>query len=505
MTGGNEAQADDTDRLVRIRLEKLNEQISRGEEPFAYSYQRNTDASSIKARYADAGHEPGGETVRIAGRIMVIRDHGKSCFMNLKDRSGTIQLYGRMDVMGEERYRRFSSIDAGDIVGVEGNVFKTKKGEITVQVNSFTPLAKSLRPLPEKYHGLKDIEARYRMRYVDLAVNDSVMDTFIARARYISLVRQWLDRRGYIEVETPVLTPMPSGAMARPFRTHYNYLDQDFFLRIATELYLKRLIVGGMEKVYEIGKDFRNEDMDTTHNPEFTMLELYEAYSDYRDMMDLTESLVSDTVFSLLGTHDVVYGDRTISFKPPWRRLTMTDAIREIGEIEIGGPSDREELEAAARQLKLEDLKEGLTAGELIAEIFDQKVQPLIVQPTFVYDYPVEISPLAKRRRGNSMLAERFEVFVNGFEIANAFSELNSPIEQRQNFEAQAVRRTKGDEEAHPMDEDYINALEYGMPPTGGLGVGIDRIIMLVTNSTSIKDVMLFPQLRPRLDTDDRE
>ncbi len=484
------------DRLMKIRFEKLQEQLRRGIQPYAYFYRRDSDAASVKSRFAGIGHDPSDESVRIAGRIMVVRDHGKSCFMNLKDRSGTIQLYGRLDLMGEEPYGRFKNTDAGDIVGVEGSVFKTKKGEITVQVRRFEPLAKSLRPLPEKYHGLKDVESRYRMRYVDLAVNDDVMVNFIQRAKFIALIRKWLDDRGYIEVETPVLTPIPSGAMAKPFTTRYNFLDQDFYLRIATELYLKRLIVGGMEKVYEIGKDFRNEDMDTTHNPEFTMLELYEAYSDYNDMMNLTESMISDSIHSLLGKHDMEYEGRKISFSPPWRRVSMLDSIREIGEIDIPDPHDREGLLHIAGELRLEDIKDDASAGELIAEIFDQKVQDRIIQPTLVYDYPVAISPLAKKNRSDSMFAERFEGFVCGFEFANAFSELNSPLEQKENFEAQAVKRAKGDEEAHPFDEDYIMALEYGLPPTGGLGVGIDRLVMMFTNSSSIKDVMLFPQMR---------
>ncbi len=496
MTEGNEEYAAEMDRLMKIRFRKLQEQIGRGEEPFAYSYRRDTDASTVKGRFSEIGHEPSSETVRLAGRVMVVRDHGKSCFMNLKDRSGTIQLYGRMDVMGEGSYRRFAEVDAGDILGVEGNVFKTKKGEITVQVTGFTQLAKSLRPLPEKYHGLKDVESRYRMRYLDLIVNDSVLSSFTLRSRFITLFRKWLDERGYIEVETPILTSIPSGAMAKPFITHYNFLDQDFYLRIATELYLKRLIVGGMEKVYEIGKDFRNEDMDTTHNPEFTMLELYEAYADYTDMMQLTESLVSDSIHSLLGSYELEYGGRKLDFRPPWKRISMLDAIRNVGEIDIRDHTDRDELLAIARELKLEKVNDRSSAGEIIAEIFDQKVEERLIQPVLVSEYPVEISPLAKRKRGDGMFAERFEGFVNGFEVANAFSELNSPLEQKENFEAQVARRARGDEEAHPFDEDYVNALEYGMPPTGGLGVGIDRLVMLLTDSGSIKDVMLFPQLK---------
>lgn len=496
MSGSTDDYEAEMDRLMKIRFRKLQEQIDKGEESFAYSYNRDSDASTVKSKFSSAGHEPSTESVRLAGRIMVVRDHGKSCFMNLKDRSGTIQLYGRLDIMGADEYGKFSVIDAGDIIGVEGNVFKTKKGEITVQVKSFKQLAKSLRPLPEKYHGLKDIETRYRMRYVDLAVNDNVMSNFILRAKFISLVRKWLDDRGYIEVETPILTSIPSGALAKPFITHYNYLDQDFYLRIATELYLKRLIVGGMEKVYEIGKDFRNEDMDTTHNPEFTMLELYEAYTDYGDMMRLTESLVSDCIYSLMGTHEIEYDGKRLNFAPPWRRLTMLDAIRDVGEIDIKDPADANELLRIAKELRLEKLKDDMSAGELIAEIYDQRVEGKMIQPTLVSEYPVEISPLAKRKRGNPAFAERFEGFVNGFEIANAFSELNSPLEQKANFEAQMARRAKGDEEAHPFDEDYITALEYGLPPTGGLGVGLDRIVMLLTNSSSIKDVMLFPQLK---------
>ncbi|MCL5678360.1 MAG: lysine--tRNA ligase [Candidatus Thermoplasmatota archaeon] len=488
-------KADEVNRLMEVRRNKLKRQIELGLNPFAYSFSRTHTSAAVRENYASATHEPSADTVRVAGRIMSVRDHGKSCFMSLKDRSGTIQLYGREDKLGSDLYQLFKEIDAGDIIGIEGRVFRTRRGEITIDVTSFTPLAKSLRPLPEKFHGLRDVEARYRMRYVDLAVNDEVLSTFIMRSRIISAIRRWLDDRDFIEVETPVLTPVPGGALARPFVTHYNFLEQDFYLRIATELYLKRLIVGGMEKVYEIGKDFRNEDIDTTHNPEFTMLELYQAYADYKDIMSLTESLVSDTLLSVKGDYTVSYRGNSLDFKPPWRRITMVDAIREIGEID-GDADDAESLQKTAVKLKLEDIHDGMSAGELIAEIFDQKVQEMIVQPTIVYDHPVEVSPLAKKKRGDPRFAERFEPFVCGMEFGNAFSELNDPIEQKENFERQKARREGGDAEAHPYDEDYIAAMEYGLPPTGGLGLGIDRLCMVFSGTDSIKEVILFPQLK---------
>jgi lysyl-tRNA synthetase class 2 len=488
---------EETNRLIEVRRNKLMRQLGLGMQPYAYSFDRTHTSSEVRQKFASATHDPSAETVRVAGRVMSVRDHGKSCFMSLRDRSGTIQVYGREDRLGSQSYSLFKDTDAGDIVGIEGRVFRTKRGEITIDVLSFTLLAKSLRPLPEKFHGLRDVESRYRMRYVDLAVNEDVLNTFVMRSRIVAAIRRWLDERDFIEVETPILTPVPGGALARPFVTHYNFLDQDFYLRIATELYLKRLIVGGMEKVYEIGKDFRNEDMDTTHNPEFTMLELYQAYADYNDIMKLTEDLVSDTLMSVSGSYTVSYGGHELNFKPPWRRITMVDAIREIGEIDADF-TDASSLLDTARKLKLEDIRDGMSAGELIAEIFDQKVQKLIVQPTIVCDHPFEISPLAKRKRGAPGFAERFEPFVCGMEFGNAFSELNDPIEQKVNFEAQKARREGGDEEAHPYDEDYIVAMEYGLPPTGGLGLGIDRLCMVFLGKDSMKEVMLFPQLRRR-------
>jgi lysyl-tRNA synthetase class 2 len=485
---------EELNRLIRIRYEKLQKLISKHKNPYAYSFNRNADASLVKSRFSNIGHEPSAEKVRLAGRVMRVRDHGKSCFVDLKDRSGRIQLYASVD--RTEEYNSFLELDEGDIIGVEGNVFRTKKGEITVSVLHFELLAKSLRPLPEKYHGLKDVESRYRMRYVDLIVNEDAFNNFIKRSRFISFLRRWLDQRDFIEVETPILTPIPSGALARPFITHYNFLQQDFYLRIATELYLKRLIVGGMEKVYEIGKDFRNEDMDTTHNPEFTMMELYQAYADYRDMMDLAEQMISEAVLETNGSLEVQYQSKHIDFRTPWRRISMLDAIREIGEIDLPEYEDREALYSLCTSLGLHDISDRMSSGELIAEIFDQRVQPVLMQPTIVFDYPAEVSPLAKKKRGDTRFAERFECFVNGFEVANAFSELNNPIEQKENFELQMEKKRAGDEEAHPYDEDYITALEFGMPPTGGLGVGIDRLVMLITGAQSIKDVILFPQLR---------
>ena len=496
---GEQRTEEETDRLVEVRYGKLRKQIENGIEPFAYSFRRTDTAASIKKKFADAGHEPSAEKISVAGRIMSVRDHGKSCFMNLRDRSDTIQLFGRQDGLGSERYSSFKDTDAGDILGVEGHVFKTRRGEITIEVSAFRQLAKSLRPLPEKFHGLRDVESRYRMRYVDLAVNEEVQKTFIMRSKIISAIRGWLDERDFIEVETPVLTPVPGGALARPFATHYNFLEQDFYLRIATELYLKRLIVGGMEKVYEIGKDFRNEDMDTTHNPEFTMLELYEAYADYSDMMELTENMVSDALHRVTGSYEVQYHGNSLDFKPPWKRMSMIDAVRNIGEIDIDF-GDREELMKVARQLKLEDIKEDMSAGKLIAELFDQRVQEHIVQPTIVFDHPAEISPLAKRKRGDMRFAERFEPFVCGLEFGNAFSELNDPIQQKENFESQKAASEKGDQEAHPYDADYITAMEYGLPPTGGLGLGIDRMCMVFAGTDSIKEVILFPQMKRKID-----
>ena len=486
---------EETDRLIEIRREKLRKQTEKGIEPFAYSFRRTHTAAAVKEKFAGASHEPSSETVAVAGRVMSVRDHGRSCFMNLKDGSGTVQLYGRHDSLGAEAYSVFKDTDAGDILGVEGHAFKTRRGEITIDVSSFRQLAKSLRPLPEKFHGLKDVESRYRMRYVDLAVNDDVRKIFILRSRIVSAMRQWLDERDFIEVETPVLTPVPGGALAKPFATRYNFLERDFYLRVATELYLKRLIVGGMEKVYEIGKDFRNEDMDTTHNPEFTMLELYEAFADYRDMMELTENMVSYALHESAGTFEVNYRGQQLDFRPPWKRISMVDAIKSIGEIDVDF-GDRQELVKVARHLRLEDIREDMSAGELIAELFDQRVQGRIVQPTIVFDHPAEISPLAKKKRGDPRFAERFEPFVCGFEFGNAFSELNDPIQQKENFESQKKAREKGDEEAHPYDADYITAMEYGLPPTGGLGIGIDRLCMVFANVESIKEVILFPQLR---------
>ena len=496
---GEQRTEEEINRLIEIRREKLRKLTENGVEAFAYSFKRTHTADEIKEKFADAGHEPSAETVSVAGRIMSVRDHGKSCFMNLRDRSGTVQIYGRQDKLGVEAYSSFKDTDAGDIIGVEGHAFKTRRGEITIDVSSFTQLAKSLRPLPEKFHGLRDVESRYRMRYVDLAVNEDVQKIFIMRSRIVSAMRGWLDERDFIEVETPVLTPVPGGALARPFSTHYNFLEQDFYLRIATELYLKRLIVGGMEKVYEIGKDFRNEDMDTTHNPEFTMLELYEAFSDYRDMMELTENMVSYALHEATGSFELNYRDHHLDFRAPWKRMSMVDAIRNVGEIDVDF-GDREELMKVARKLKLENIKEEMSAGELIAELFDQRVQEHIVQPTIVFDHPAEISPLAKRKRGDPRFAERFEPFVCGFEFGNAFSELNDPIQQKENFESQKKARERGNEEAHPYDADYITAMEYGLPPTGGLGLGIDRICMVFANVESIKEVILFPQMKRKAD-----
>ncbi len=486
-------QEENINDLKRVRLDKLKELREMGVDPFGSKYERNARAQEIIDNFTIME----GKTVRIAGRMMSKRRHGKAGFGNLQDLSGQVQLYFRKDDLGEERYELFKKLDMGDILGIEGEVFRTQKGEISVHVRDLTYLAKALNPLPEKWHGLKDVELRYRQRYVDLIVNPQVKEVFVKRSRIIKEIRNYLDNREFLEVETPMMQPIAGGAAARPFITHHNALDMDLYLRIAPELYLKRLIVGGLEKVYEINRNFRNEGISTKHNPEFTMLEIYQAYADYNVMMQLTEDLISSVMLKVNSSMVVDYEGHAINFMPPWKRLTMLEAIKEYTGLDFNEIKTDQAAVAAARQLGLE-MDDTSSRGEIINEIFEELVEDKLIQPTFIYGHPVEISPLAKRNIEHPELTDRFEVFIMQREIANAFSELNDPIDQKDRFLKQVEKRAGGDAEAHMMDEDYINALEYGMPPAGGLGIGIDRLVMIMTGTPSIRDVIMFPTLRPR-------
>jgi lysyl-tRNA synthetase class 2 len=486
----------ETDPLL-VRKKRLEELIEKGIEPYRKKFERTTTIDSIRSKWENI--EPGAETgerVSIAGRLMALRTHGKASFADLKDGTGKIQLFGSLNLLGDDSYEFFTNLDIGDIIGVQGSVFKTRKGELSVKVEQFELLSKSLRPLPEKWHGLRDVEIRYRQRYVDLIMNDDVRETFLLRSRIIKLIREFLDKKGFIEVETPMLHPIPGGATARPFITHHNALDMDLYLRIAPELFLKRLIVGGFEKVYELNRNFRNEGISVKHNPEFTMLELYEAYSDYFDMMDLMEELITDVVLKTKGSLKFTYQGVELNFERPWKRLTMLEAIREYAGENISFEMDRSELAAVAEKYGAE-VKDYYGKGKLITEIFEKAVEEKIAGPVIIYDYPAEVSPLARRKKDNTDVVERFEVIAAGREIVNAFSELNDPIDQAQRFLDQVKLAEAGDEEAQRFDYDYIRALEYGLPPTGGAGLGIDRLVMLITDKYSIREVILFPHLRP--------
>ncbi|MFA0776811.1 MAG: hypothetical protein PVTTEEND_000525 [Candidatus Fervidibacter sp.] len=484
----------DNDPLFQDRLAKLQRWRERGIDPFAVTrFDRTHQVAEIKAQFEALQ----GQTVRIAGRLLALRTHGKLTFADLLDGSGKIQLMARINTMGQEAYERFGDLDVGDLIGVEGTVLKTRTGETTVEVKQFWLLAKALRPIPEKWHGLKDVEVRYRQRYLDLIANPSVREIFVQRALLLRAIRQFLDERGFMEVETPILQPVYGGALARPFITHHNALDMDLYLRIAPELYLKRLLVGGFERVYEIGRNFRNEGIDARHNPEFTMLEAYQAYADYRDIMRLVEELIAFVAQSVLGTTTITYQGHTIDLTPPWRRLSLMDALKEVTGVDfLAFRNDDERARAIGRQLGL-SIEPTDHWGRVLDEALKKKVVPTLIQPTFLLDYPVEISPLAKRKPDDSTMTERFQGFIGGLEVANAFSELNDPLDQRERFEMQQRLRERGDVEAHPLDWDFVTALEYGMPPTGGLGIGIDRLMMLFTNSPSIREVILFPLLRP--------
>ena len=481
--------------LLQIRRDKLTELQESGNDPFAITkYDVTHHSEEIKANF-EALEE---QTVSIAGRLMSKRGMGKAIFADLQDGEGRIQLFVKIDEVGEEALAAFKKYDIGDIIGVSGAVFRTKMGEVSVRAKTITLLSKSLRPLPEKFHGLTDRETRYRQRYVDLMVNPDVKRNFVIRSKFIQYMRKYLDNMDYIEVETPVLSTIAGGASARPFVTHHNTLDIDMYMRIATELPLKRLIVGGMERVYEIGRIFRNEGMDPKHNPEFTSVELYQSYADFHDMMDIAEGIISGAAKEILGTYEVEWMGEKIDLTPGWRRLSMVDAVKEYLGIDFGAITDDAEAVAAAKAkgVELADAAEK-TWGNALYACFDQRVEEKLIQPTFITMYPVEVSPLTKRSPADPRLTERFELFVCHSELANAYSELNDPIDQRERFQKQVEQRERGDDETEMMDEDFLTALEYGMPPTGGMGMGIDRCVMMLTGQDTIREVILFPTMKP--------
>ena len=484
----------DMNQLLKVRREKLQELQEAGKNPFDITKFNRTHTSKD---VIDNYDELEGKDVTIAGRIMAKRIMGKASFCHIQDMQGKLQSYVSTNDLGEESYKAFKTYDIGDIIGITGFVFKTRTGEISVHAKEVTLLSKSLRPLPEKFHGLKDTDLRYRQRYVDLIMNPEVKDTFLTRIKILKEIRRILDEKGYLEVETPILNTIAGGAAARPFITHHNTLDMDMYLRIANELYLKRLIVGGFDKVYEMGRMFRNEGMDIKHNPEFTNIELYSAYEDYNDMMNITEEIISTVAKNVLGTTVINYQGTEIDLTPSWKRITMIDAIKEVTGVDFNSIDSDEEAKKAAEGLGIELDETKLSRGEIINQVFEAKVEDTLIQPTFIYDYPVEVSPLTKRKPSDPRLTERFEVFIGGREYGNAYSELNDPIDQYERFKKQVEAREAGDYEANMMDEDFVNALEIGMPPTGGLGIGVDRLVMLLTDSASIRDVLLFPTMKP--------
>jgi lysyl-tRNA synthetase class 2 len=493
----NEEAREQLDQInVEEQTKKLQELRNLGIDPYGVPFPEKHSIQDIRShpeKFLDQDI-----LLRIAGRIMAIRRHGKAIFADVQDRLGRIQIYVKKDTIGDDSFGIFKSLDVGDVIGLEGKLFKTHSGELTIVVENFSLLSKCLHPLPEKWHGLREVEVRYRKRYLDLIMNPEVREVFQTRSRVLSELRKYLDERDYLEVETPMMQLIPGGALARPFVTFHNALGIDLYLRIAPELYLKRLIVGGMEKVYEINRNFRNEGISVRHNPEFTMLELYQAYGNYETMMNLCEKMLSSIVFSILGTYEVNYQDMAIDFTPPWRRLNLREVIQKEGGIDI--------FEDSLETLYQRGKKAGLNCdqtwdrGKYVNEFLDIFVQPHLVNPTFVLEYPVEISPLAKAKKNDPLVAERFELFIGKEELGNAYSELNDPIEQKKRFLDQVKKRDRGDVEAHLIDQDYVEALEYGMPPTGGMGIGIDRLVMLLTNSSSIREVIFFPILRPKID-----
>ncbi len=489
------APVEDISALKKARIEKMEFMRSKGHNPFVYNYPKDSDSKTLLEKYKDLEHGIESEKEYcLAGRLMLKRGHGKASFGHIQDSAGRIQIYVKLDNVGADQFELFEKMDIGDIIGVKGKIFKTKTAEVTLRVQKLDILTKSLHPLPEKWHGLHDTELRYRERYVDLLVNPNVKKVFEIRSRVISDIRRKLEAKGFLEVETPVLNMLQGGAAAKPFHTFHNALNMDLFLRIAPELYLKRLIVGGFDKVFELGRVFRNEGMSFKHNPEYTMIEIYQAYADYEDIMRLTEELVSGAMNDVLGTTEITFKEHKLDFKAPWKRLKLRDALIQFAGVDVDTPLP--ELRKIARERGVDNV-ETLGLGKLINELYDRFVEPHLIQPTFIIDYPVETSPLAKKKRDDDRYVERFEVIVAGMELANAFSELNDPIDQRARFEKQMDLKKAGDEETETLDEDYIKALEIGMPPTGGLGIGIDRLIMLITDSHSIRDVLLFPHMRP--------
>jgi len=489
---------DPQDQLAfdQTRLDKVRALQEQGVALYPHSFERKHTVQDIRTTYADATHEKSAESVTTAGRIYIIRDHGKTLFADIGDETGRIQLYIRKNDIGEENFKFFTQyIERGDFIGVTGHVFRTKLGEITIWVDTITLLCKAVCPLPEKFHGLQDTEKRYRQRYLDLIVNEESRQTFRVRSRILALIRRFLDDRNFLEFETPILQPVYGGANARPFTSYHNYLDQKLFLRIAPELYLKRLIVGGFERVFEVARNFRNEDVDTRHNPEFSMVEIYWAYHDFADMMELTEDFLAYLVAEIHSGTEIKFGENTISFKKPFRKLSMADAVKEYAGIDVFA-TDVAGLRRIAQERKVDDWEKPQTQREFLVLLFEGLVEKQLIQPTFIHDFPVENSPLAKKHRVKEGFTERFELFINGMEIANGFSELNDPVDQKARFEAQDEKRRKGDLEAQMIDYDFINAIGYGMPPTGGVGIGIDRLVMLLTNNVSIKEVILFPSMK---------
>ena len=488
-----ETTQEDLNELLRIRREKLTALREAGMDPFVQvRFERTSNSQEILNNFEEMENQE----VSIAGRIMSKRDMGKASFSHIQDQQGQIQIYVKIDEVGAEQYEWFKKLDIGDIVGVKGIVFRTRRGEISVQVKEYTLLSKSLLPLPEKYHGLKDVDTRYRQRYVDLIVNPEVRETFIKRSKAITAIRGYFDELGYLEVDTPVLNTVQGGATARPFVTHHNALDMDLYLRIATELYLKRCIIGGFDRVYEIGRLFRNEGMDTTHNPEFTTIEFYEAYTDVNGMMERTEGLMKHVCQKVNGSMELPFGEVVIDMGKPFRRATMVELVKEYSGVDFDQITDLEGAIAVAKEHHIKVEKKHKW-GDIVSLFFEEFCEDKLIQPTFVLEHPVDISPLAKRDPNRSHMTQRFELFINGKEYANAFSELNDPIDQRERFENQMKLRALGDLEASEMDEDFLTAMEYGMPPTGGCGIGIDRFVMLLTGNTSIRDVLLFPTMKP--------
>lgn len=484
----------DINKLIEVRIDKLKELQQAGKDPFLVT---KCDVDSYSKDIKDSFVDETEPSVKIAGRIMSKRAMGKASFCDIQDHEGRIQVYVKKDLIGDESYEDFKKYDIGDIVAIEGVVFKTHMGEISIRASKVTLVTKSLRPLPEKWHGLKDIDLRYRQRYVDLIVNQDVKETFMKRNKILKEIKNYLDQKGYLEVETPILNVIAGGAAARPFVTHHNTLDMDMYLRIANELFLKRLIVGGFNKVYEMGRMFRNEGMDIKHNPEFTNIELYSAFEDYNDMMDLSEDMIRKVAINVTGDSKITYQGVEIDLGATWKRISMIDAIKEVTGVDFNNINTDEEAKDAAKKIGVELDKLNNVRGRIINQVFEDKVENTLIAPTFIIDYPIEVSPLTKKKPSDSRLTERFEIFIGGREYGNAYSELNDPIDQRERFMEQLKQKQAGDEEANDIDEDFLQAIEYGMPPTGGLGIGVDRLIMLLTDSSSIRDILFFPTMKP--------